>query len=145
MAGKKRTSRPGIDLWQIFVLSQAHLCQNISYDELHDLANHHNLIRQIIGFEKDFGYEWYEFEYQSIIDIVSLLDNEAVRELNQVIVEFGHGVLKRKAEAIRCITDSFVEESNLRFPTDYNLLRNSARKCPNMVDKFLKRYPEVPR
>ncbi len=41
-------------------------------------------------------------------------------------------------------TDSFVVESNVHFPTDYNLLWDSARKCLDMVDKFLKEYPEVP-
>ena len=61
-----------MDLWQIFVLSQVRLCQNISYDELHDLANHHTLIRQIMGVEKGFGYERYEFEYQNIIDNVCI-------------------------------------------------------------------------
>ena len=96
MAGKKRTGRPGMDLWQIFVLSQVRLCQNISYDELHDLANHHTLIRQIMGVERGFSYERHEFEYQNIVDNVSLLDDETVRELNQVIVEFGHEVFKKK-------------------------------------------------
>jgi len=55
--GKKLTGRPGMDLWQIFVLSQVRLCQNINYDELHDLANHHTMIRQIMGVESGFGYE----------------------------------------------------------------------------------------
>jgi hypothetical protein len=145
MTGKKRTGRPGMDLWQIFVLSQVRLCQNISYDELHDLANHHTLIRQIMGVEKGFGYERYEFEYQNIIDNVSLLDDETVRKMNQVIVEFGHDVFKKKEEeALRCKSDSFVVESNVHFPTDYNLLWDSARKCLDMVGKFLKKYPEVP-
>ena len=58
-AGKKATGRPGMDLWQIFVLSQVRLCQNI-------------------------------------FDNVSLLDDETVRELNLVIVEFGHAVFKKK-------------------------------------------------
>ena len=142
--GKKRTGRPGMDLWQIFVLSQVRLCQNISYDELHDLANHHTLIRQIMGIERGFGYERHELEYQNIIDNVSLLDDETVRELNQVIVEFGHEVFKKKeAEALRLKTDSFVVESNVHFPTDYNLLWDSARKCLDMVNKFLEKYPEV--
>lgn len=144
MAGKKRTGRPGMDLWQIFVLSQVRLCQNISYDELHDLANHHTLIRQIMGIEKGFGYERLEFGYQNIVDNISLLDDETVRELNQVIVEFGHEVFKKKEEeALRFKTDSFVVESNVHFPTDYNLLWDSARKCLDMVGKFLKKYPEV--
>ena len=32
----------------------------------------------------------------------------------------------------------------MHFPTDYNLLWDSARKCLDMVDKFLKKHPEVP-
>lgn len=143
--GKKRTGRPGMDLWQIFVLSQVRLCQNISYDDLHHIANNDHLIRQIMGIEKGFGYERYEFEYQNIIDNVSLLDDQAVMELNQVIVEFGHDVFKKKEVAALCLkTDSFVVESNVHFPTDYNLLWDSARKCLDMVGKFVKKYPEVP-
>jgi IS5 family transposase len=144
MAGKQRTGRPGMDLWQIFVLSQVRLCQNISYDELHHIANYDGLIRQILGIESGFGYEKYKFEYQNIIDNVSLLDDETVRELNQVIVEFGHEVFKKKeAEALRFKTDSFVVEANVHFPTDYSLLWDSARKCLDMVGKFLEKYPEV--
>ena len=143
--GKKRTGRPGMDLWQIFVLSQVRLCQNISYDELHHIADYDALIRQIMGVESGFGYEKYKFEYQNIIDNVSLLDDETVKELNQVIVEFGHGVFKKKETAALCLkTDSFVVESNVHFPTDYNLLWDSARKCLDMVGKFLVKYPEVP-
>ena len=144
MAGKQRTGRPGMDLWQIFVLSQVRLCQNISYDELHDLANHHTLIRQIVGVERGFGYERHEFEYQNIVDNVSLLDEETLRELNQVIVEFGHEVFKKKGEeALRLKTDSFLVESNVHFPTDYGLLWDSARKCLDMVGKFKEKYAEV--
>ena len=143
--GKKRTGRPGMDLWQIFVLSQVRLCQNISYDELHHIADYDTLIRQIMGVESGFGYEKYKFEYQNIIDNVSLLDDESVKELNQVIVEFGHEVFKKKEAAALCLkTDSFVVESNVHFPTDYNLLWDSARKCLDMVGKFLVKYPEVP-
>ena len=141
-AGKQQTGRPGMDLWQIFVLSQVRLCQNISYDELHHIANYDSLIRQILGIESGFGYERHELEYQNIIDNVSLLDDETVRELNQVIIEFGHEVFKKKEEeALRLKTDSFVVESNVHFPTDYNLLWDSARKCLDMVDKFREKYP----
>ena len=94
--GKRRTGRPGMDLWQLFVLSQVRLCQNISYDELHHIANHDSMIRQIMGVESGFGYEKYKFGYQNIVDNVSLLDDETLRELNQVIVEFGHDVFKKK-------------------------------------------------
>ena len=142
--GKKRTGRPGMDLWQIFVLSQVRLCLNTNYDDLHHIANNDHLIRQIMGVEKGFGYERYEFEYQNIVDNVSLLDDETVRELNQIIVEFGHEVFKKKeVAALFCKTDSFVVKSNVHFPTDYNLLWDCARKSLDMVGKFLKKYPEV--
>jgi len=143
-AGKKRTGRPGMDLWQIFVLAQVRLVQNISYDELCHVANYDSLIRQLMGVESGFGYEKYQFEYQNIFDNVSLLDDETVRELNQVILEFGHEVFKKKEEAaLRLKTDSFVE-SNVHFPTDYNLLWDSARKCLDIVGKFQTKYPWIP-
>jgi len=53
--GKKRTGRPGMDLWQIFVLSQVRLCLNISYNDLHHIVNNDHLIRQIMGVERDLG------------------------------------------------------------------------------------------
>ena len=133
--------RPGMNLWQIFVLSQVRLCQNISYDELHDLANHHTLVRQIMGIESGFGAKKQEFGYQSILDNVGLLTDETVKELNAIIVEFGHEVFKKKEVAALCLkTDSFVVESNVHFPTDYNLLWDSARKSIDMVTKLQERH-----
>lgn len=141
ISGKKATGRPGMDLWQLFVLSQVRLCQNISYDELHYLSNHDSLIRQLMGIESTFGYEKHQFSYQNIIDNVSLLDDQTVRKINEVIVAFGHEVFKKKeAEALRLKTDSFVVESNVHFPTDYNLLWDSARKALDMVTKAQDRY-----
>lgn len=141
LSKNNNTGRPGMNLWQIFVLSQVRLCQNISYDELHDLANHHTLIRQIMGVESEFGSQKQEFGYQSIIDNVGLLDDETVKELNAVILEFGHEVFKKKEEAALCLkTDSFVVESNVHFPTDYNLLWDSARKSIDMVSKLQEKH-----
>lgn len=136
ISGKKATGRPGMDLWQLFVLSQVRLCQNISYDELHYLSNHDSLIRQLMGVENTFGYQKYQFSYQNIIDNVSLLDDQTVRKINEVIVAFGHEVFKKKEEeALHLKTDSFVVESNVHFPTDYNLLWDSARKALDIVTK----------
>lgn len=136
-----RTGRKGMNLWQIFVLSQVRLCQNISYDELHYMANFDSLLRQIMGIETDSGYEKQKFGYQRIIDNVSLLDDEAVKKINDIIIEFGHDVFKKKEEeALRLKTDSFVVESNVHFPTDYNLLWDSVRKSIDMIDKLQKKY-----
>ena len=93
---KQNTGRPGMDLWQIFVLAQVRLCQDISYDELHHVANFDSLVRQIMGAESGFGYEKVQFSYRSIIDNVSLLDNQSIKKINNVIIEFGHDVFKKK-------------------------------------------------
>lgn len=131
------TGRPGMDLWQIFVLSQVRLCQNISYDELHNLSNYHSLIRQIMGIESESGFERETISYQRIIDNVGLLDDETVKQLNSIIVDFGHSIVKKKeAEALSLKTDSFAVENNVHFPTDYNLLWDSARKSIDMVTKL---------
>jgi hypothetical protein len=141
-AGKKNTGRKGMDLWCIFVLAQVRLCLNISYDVLHDLANNHRTMRQLMGVEKRFGYEPVEFEYQNIYDNVSMLGDELVAEINGVIVEFGHGEVFKKKEntPLRFKTDSFVVEANVHFPTDYNLLWDCARKCLHVVSKFTEKY-----
>lgn len=52
-----KTGRPRLGLWQIFVLAQVRLCQKISYDDLHYMANYDTLLRQIMGIETDFGFE----------------------------------------------------------------------------------------
>ena len=94
--GKKNTGRPGMDLWVLFVMAQTRLCLNISYDELHRMANSDRMFREIMGIETEYGFERIEFEYQNILDNVTLLDDETVRKLNDVVVEMGHGVFKKK-------------------------------------------------
>lgn len=143
--GTHRTGRTGMDLWSIFVLSQVRLCLNTSYDVLHNLANNHRSMRHLMGVEKGFGFEPLEFEYQNIYDNVSMLSDELIAEINRIILDFGHGeVFKKKANAaLRLKSDSFVVESNVHFPTDYNLLWDCARKCLDTVSKFLKKYKGI--
>ena len=43
---------------------------------------------------------------------------------------------KKETEAPALKTGSFVLESNVHFPADYSLLRDCARKCPDMIDKL---------
>lgn len=94
--GKKQTGRPGMNLWIIFVLAQVRLCENISYDKLHEYANNHYTLRSVLGVNGtsgniDEGFRLLvEFEYQNIYDNVSALSEEILKEINAVIVEFGH-------------------------------------------------------
>jgi IS5 family transposase len=139
---KKKTGRPGMDLWCIFVLSQVRLCLNMSYDWIYNLANNHLSIRWLMGVETEYGFKRTEFSYQNIYDNVTLLSDEMVKEINSIVLEFGHGEVFKKKEtaALRLKTDSFVVESNVHFPTDYNLLWDSVRKCIDAVCVFMGKY-----
>jgi hypothetical protein len=50
---------------------------------------------------------------------------------------------KKESTVLRLKTDSFVVESNVHFPTGYNLLWDCARKCLDVVSKFLKKYKGI--
>lgn len=144
LKGKAKTGRTGMDLWCIFVLAQARLCLNASYDRLHDLANNHSTFRQIMGIETDHSFKKVTIEYQNIIDNVALLDDVTLKEINDLIISMGHDVFKKKdQEALHLKTDSFVVKGNVHFPTDYNLLWDSARKCTDVIGQFLEKYPNI--
>jgi len=138
--------RPGMDLWKIFVLGQVRMCLGTSYEMLHHFANNDILLRKLMGISEIFGKAPVEFEYQNIYDNVRKLSEEMLIELNDVIVAFGHREVFKKKEttALRLKTDSFVVESNVHFPTDYNLLWDCVRKCLDTVNYFLKKYPGIP-
>ena len=137
--------RPGMNLWTIFVLGQVRMCLGTNYSMLHNLSNNHRLLRQLIGVENVFIMEPFTFEYQNIYDNVSKLDDAMLRELNDLIVDFGHKEVFKKKEttALRLKTDSYVVESNVHFPTDYNLLWDCGRKCLDMINYFLRKYPHI--
>jgi transposase, IS5 family len=143
LKGKKKTGRNGMTLWQLFVLAQVRLCENIGYTQLHALANNHLTLRSLLGMGADHGgFTRLELEYQNIYDNVSLLTDEVLQEINQVILDFGHKEVfkKKEKEALRLKSDSFVVESNVHFPTDYNLLWDCARKCLDAISKFTEKY-----
>ena len=95
--GKKRTGRYGMELWHILVLSVVRLGLDANYDRLEDFANHHKLIRQILGVETTFG-EAKVFSMQSIKDNISLLDEETIRQISEVVISSGHQLVKKKGK-----------------------------------------------
>jgi hypothetical protein len=139
---RRATGRLGMDLWSIFVLAGARLCLNVDYDRLHYLSNQDNLLRQMLGVH-DGIIRGREFERQTVIDNVQLLDDDTLREINLVMVQAGHELLKKKeTEALHIKIDSFVTEANVHFPTDYNLLWDSGRKCLDVL-KHLMNHADI--
>ena len=130
LEGKVETGRMGMSLWEVFVLGQVRLCMNLTYDELHHMANYDLMLRGILGVLPVDVLSGIQYEYQTIYDNARLLDDELLKELNALIVAVGHEVFKKKeSDALRLKTNSYVIETNTHFPTDYNLLWDSAKKC----------------
>ncbi|MEO7311342.1 MAG: ISNCY family transposase [Chitinophagaceae bacterium] len=144
--GKKKTGRSGMDLWHILVLAVIRHATGTNWDRLHMMANGDRYVREIMGVHCiQNGFEEIEFEYQTILDNVSLLDEDLLYKINAIVVEAGQQLLKKKESEIvelRLKTDSYVLETNVHFPTDLNLLWDSNRKCLDTVDK-LRRISDI--
>lgn len=119
--------RPGMELWKVLVLGSLRLTLNCDYDRVHELANNHKTLRQMLGH----GWLDDECQYslQTVKDNVRLLTPELLDEINQVVVKAGHQALKKSPEDVlkgRC--DSFVVETDVHYPTDITLLFDASRQ-----------------
>lgn len=136
---KKKTGRRGMDLWHILVLAVIRHTLDTNWDRLEHIANYDKLLRKILGVHVEkFGIEEMEFAYQTIVDNVSMIDEDLLWEINLLVVEHGHNLLKKKEEelSLRLKTDSYALETNVHFPTDLNLLWDSLRKGFDTVKKL---------
>lgn len=140
---KKKTGRKGMDLWHLFVLAVVRHTLDTNWDRLHVIANYDELVRSVMGVHgSPFYDEKIEFNYQNILDNVRLLDEKLLEEINDIVVEAGDQLLKKKEEDIRLKTDSYALETNVHFPTDLNLLWDSLRKCIDVV-KDLREHSDL--
>jgi len=95
----KRNGRPGMTLWRIFVCGVVRLDLNIDYDRLHELVNQHNTLREMLGHG---AQDKESYHYQTLKDNVSLFTPELLDKINQLVVNAGH-VLVKKKETKRCV------------------------------------------
>ena len=142
LAGKKATGRPGLDLWPILVLGVVRLGLDCDYDRLEDMANHHTLLRQILGLSPIRASDEKPFHYKTLSENVCLVDEELLAQINAIVVQAGRTVFKKKgdSEAIHAKADSYVLETNVHFPTDLNLLWDAQRKCADLLEPLIERY-----
>ncbi len=139
-SGKKKTGRKGMDLWHILVLAVVRHACGTNWDTLETWSNHHELLRRVMGVHATafIEEEKIEFAYQTILDNVSLIDEALLHEINLLVADAGHKLVKKKEdEALKLKTDSYAVETNVHFPTDLNLLWDSLRKCLDMIEKLL--------
>jgi IS5 family transposase len=115
--------RPGMDYWQILVLSAVRLGCDLDYDALQDLAEQHRALRQIMGLG-DWDDE--SFHFRRIHDNICLVRPETIAAIDQLIVGEGHRLAPEAAKKIRA--DSFVVETNIHYPSESTLIRDGVRK-----------------
>jgi len=139
--GKQATGRTGMDLWQILVLGVVRLGLDADWDRLEDLANHHTLIRQMLGVPATpWGADAKVFARQTLRDNVALLDDTLLQQINARVAAAGREVFAKKGgaplAALAVKVDTYVLETDVHFPTDLNLLWDAARKCVSLIEKF---------
>jgi IS5 family transposase len=132
-----------MSLWEILVLGVVRLNLNVDYDRLHHMANYDQKLRGILGVHPISG-DWIlgkAYKIQTIKDNVSLLDEETLVAINLLVVSAGHNLKKKEEKKIGKIvlqlkTDSFAVESKIHFPTDFNLVWDSIRKCLDLLEQL---------
>lgn len=144
LGDKKATGRLGLSLWEILVLGTMRLNLDADYDTVYDLANHHQVVRGILGVHtrQVFGEGKY-YPLQTLKDNLALLDEETLKQISEVVVKAGHQLKKNEnGEVVELMlkADTYAVESNVHFPTDINLLWDSARKCLDTIELIMEDY-----
>jgi len=125
----KGNGRPGMALWRILVCGVVRLDLNADYDRLHELVNHHDTIREMLG-HASFDKETYH--YQTLKDNISLFTPELLDKINHLVVDAGHALVKKK-KAKRCVgaaTPSWLKRTYTSPPTSTCYSTQCAKSSP---------------
>jgi len=129
----------GMSYWEILVLASARLGCNLDYDALHDLANNHTTLRDIMRISR---YDDERFPRATIHDNISKLSRETLTEISDIVVYEAHTLCPPRAiEKVR--GDSFVVQKNIHYPTDANLIYDGIRKTIQLTARLAEAYSIV--
>jgi IS5 family transposase len=125
MSGVKTTGRSGMSLWEILVFGAIRLALDADYDRLQHIANYDNLVRSLVGIA-DFGENLKKYPLSTLKDNVRLLDEQTLIAIDKLVSKSAHNLLN--IDKLNVKIDSYVLETNVHFPTDFNLLWDASRK-----------------
>jgi len=127
----KSKGRPGMDLWNIFVLASLRVNCNWDFDKIHEMANQHHSLRLMLGHGI---FDDYDYSLQAIKDNFSLLTPPILSQIDQLVVQAGHELLSAGETAeLQGQCDSFVVKTNVHYPTNNNLLFDGICKAITLV------------
>ena len=113
----------GMNYWDILVLASIRLGCDLDYDALHDLANNHMTLRDIMHVSR---LDDTRFPRTTIHDNITKLSAKTIFAISDIIVKIGHRFYPKAIERVR--GDSFVVQKNIHYPTDANLILDGIRR-----------------
>ena len=90
----KKTGRPGMNLWKIFVLAIVRLGKGCNLDGLLDFANNHYNVRAMMGHTSVEDRSSYDME--TLRRNMQLITPEVLDDINKVIIDAGHEIVLKK-------------------------------------------------
>lgn len=91
-----KSGRKGMGLWEILVLGVMRQGLNANYDRIHYLANADRTMRTVMGIETESRLDMKEYGLTTIKDNLALLDEQTIEQVNDIVIRFGHRLLKKK-------------------------------------------------
>ena len=91
----KDKGRPGMEQWTILVLGTLRLGLNADFDRIHELANQHRTVRQMLGH--GFMDDMKEYNLQTLKDNLHLFTPELLDRINQEVVSRRYAILSPAA------------------------------------------------
>lgn len=133
LSGIKATGRLGMSLWEILVFASIRLALDADYDRLQHIANYDSLVRSLVGIS-NFGEHLKQYPLRTLKDNVSLLDQTTIEQIDKLVSNSAHHLLK--VDKLNVKIDTYVLETNVHFPTDFNLLWDASRKSIELVGQL---------
>ena len=122
----RNQGRPGMDLWSILVLGIVKQAKRLDFDALHELANHHDVLRLFLGHTDIWSKHRYSLK--TLQQNINRLTPDLLRKISELAVKCGHAIMGISPhEALRAAGDSFVALCDVHWPTDISLLRDAVR------------------
>ncbi|MCP3942932.1 MAG: ISNCY family transposase [Desulfobacteraceae bacterium] len=139
----KGLGRHGMSGWEIFVLAAIKLSCDADYDHLKEISDNHKNVRLMLGLSPLIDEE-FTYGLQTLKDNIGLLTEEKLKQINQVVVEYGHQICEATKQGdLHCRCDSYVVLTDVHFPTDIGLMFDAIRKVIILTGRLCDRL-EIP-